>query len=94
MIKIGNILIEPNDISSIHRDMKPPISDKDRGFEVVQIIYKSGVVKNITTAEIGLSYFEFIDELLKSQERYESNKILRMLTAINTMQNGKSTSNS
>ena len=74
--------------------MKQPISDRDRGFEVVQIIYKSGVVKNITTAEIGLSYFEFIDELLKSQERYESNKILRMLTAINTMQNGQSISNS
>lgn len=89
MIKIGNMLIDPNDISSIHRDMKPTLSDKERGFCVIQLIYKNGVVKNITTAEIGInSYDEFISEFLKQDEKKETDHIFRLMTAIKSMNNG------
>ena len=63
MIKVGNILIDPNDISSIHLDMKttPPVSNHERGCQVIQVVYKSGVVKNFSSAEIGMSYNDFIE---------------------------------
>ena len=87
MIKIGNILINPSDISSVHRDLKAPISDRDRGFDVIQIVYKNGVVKNFTSAEIGMSYIDFIKEFLKNQEKEESDKIFRIIAAIKSMSN-------
>lgn len=88
MIKVGNILIDPNDISSIHLDMKStPTSDRDRGFHIIQIIYKSGVVKNFTSAEIGMSYRDFINAFVEIQEKEESNKIFRMVAAIKSAQN-------
>lgn len=87
MIKIGNILINPSDISSVHCDLKAPISDRDRGFDVIQIVYKNGVVKNFTSAEIGMSYIDFIKEFLKNQEKEESDKIFRMMAAIKSMSN-------
>jgi hypothetical protein len=85
MIKVGNILIDPNDISSIHRDLKTldPRNDKTRGFDVIQIIYKNGVVKNFTSVEVGMSYNDFIDSFMKIKEKDEVNTILRTLTAIN-----------
>lgn len=85
MIKVGNILIDPNDISSIHRDLKTldPYNDKTRGLDVIQIIYKNGVVKNFTSAEVGMSYNDFIDSFIKIKEKDEVNTILRTLTAIN-----------
>lgn len=85
MIKVGNILIDPNDISSIHRDLKTldPHNDKTRGLDVIQIIYKNGVVKNFTSAEVGMSYNDFIDSFMKIKEKDEVNTILRTLTAIN-----------
>lgn len=57
MIKVGNILIDPNDISSIHLDKTSSCTHKDRGN---QIIYKNGVVKNFIDKELGMSYDEFI----------------------------------
>lgn len=88
MIKVGNILIDPNDISSIHLDMKPtPTSDRDRGFHHIQIIYKSGVVKNFTSAEVGMSYSDFINSFMEIQEKEESDKIFRMIAAIKSAQN-------
>ena len=88
MIKVGNILIDPNDISSIHLDMKPtPTSDRDRGFYHIQIIYKSGVVKNFTSAEIGMSYSDFVNSFIEIQEKAESDRIFRMIAAIKSAQN-------
>jgi hypothetical protein len=49
MIKIGNILINPEDISSIHEELKPTTDVKFRGTQIIQIIYKNGVVKNFTS---------------------------------------------
>ena len=89
MIKVGNILIDPNDISSIHRDMKSPDSydNKSRGIQVIQIIYKNGVVKNFTSPEIGMSYNDFIDTFIKIKEKEESDRIFRMMAAIKSASN-------
>ena len=85
MIKVGNILINPNDISSIHRDLKTldPYNNKTRGIDVIQVIYKNGVVKNFTSTELGMSYNDFIDSFMQIKEKDEVNTILRTLTAIN-----------
>lgn len=89
MIKVGNILINPDDISSIHRDQqKAPSDNRMRGYELIQIIYKSGVVKNITSFELGMSYTEFVDALLTEAKKRDDNRILRTLTAIKSMTNG------
>ena len=89
MIKVGNILIDPNDISSIHQDLKPQDSynNKTRGLQVIQVIYKNGVVKNFTSAEIGMSYDDFIKTLLDKQDKEETDRIFRMMAALKSVQN-------
>ena len=89
MIKVGNILIDPNDISSMHQDLKTldTGNPKTRGFHVIQVIYKNGVVKNFTSAEIGMSYNDFIDSFMKIKEKDESDKIFRMMAAIKSATN-------
>ena len=84
MIKVGNILIDPNDISSVHREMKSvhPVSNP-----TIQIIYKNGVVKNFTSAEIGMSYEDFITTLLSNQDKEETDRIFRMMAALKSIQN-------
>lgn len=82
MIKVGNILIEPNDISSIHQELKYNINDRTRGVETIQIIYKNGVVKNFTSAEIGMPYEDFINSFLKIKEKEETDRIFRMMVAL------------
>ena len=84
MIKVGNILIDPNDISSIHKEMKSvhPVSNP-----TIQIIYKNGVVKNFTSAEIGMSYEDFITTLLSNQDKEETDRIFRMMAALKSVQN-------
>ena len=84
MIKVGNILIDPNDISSIHLDMKttPPVSNHERGFQVIQVVYKSGVVKNFSSAEIGMSYHDFINAFmpeLAPKAKTEKSKMFQAL---------------
>ena len=88
MIKVGKILINPEDISSVHEDMRYEADNKMRGIQYIQIIYKSGVVKNITSSEIGMSYTAFIEELMKLKEKDEDNKIFRFMAAIKSMNNG------
>jgi hypothetical protein len=89
MIKVGKILIDPNDISRIRLNMtSTPVSDRDRGFHIIQIIYKNGVVKNFTSAEIGMSYSEFIDSFLKIKEKEETDRIFRIMAAIKSANNG------
>lgn len=84
MIKVGNILINPNDISSVHKEMKSvhPVSN-----QTIQIIYKNGVVKNFTSAEIGMSYEDFITTLLSNQDKEETDRIFRMMAALKSVQN-------
>lgn len=78
MIKIGNMLISPDDISSIHQDTTTRI----------QIIYKNGVVKNFSKDEIGLSYSEFINEFIRISKKRETDKIFRLITALKSTSNG------
>lgn len=88
MIKVGKILINPEDISSVHEEVKYQADSKMRGIQTIQIIYKSGVVKNITSQEIGMSYNAFIEELIKLKEKDEDNRIFRFMAAIKSMNNG------
>lgn len=89
MIRVGNMLINPDDISSIHLDRKTldPTNDRTRGFHVIQIIYKSGVVKNITSAEVGMSYNDFIDALMKATAKRDDDKIFRLMAAVKSINN-------
>lgn len=88
MIKVGKMLINPDDISSVHEEIRYQTDIKTRGIQTIQIIYKSGVVKNINSQEIGMSYNDFINELMKLKEKDEDNKIFRLMAAIKSMNNG------
>ena len=76
MIKIGNILIDPNSIVTV-------LNDKD----AIQIIYKNGVVKNFAPSSIGIPYTQFIDELIELSEKKEDRKLLKLLTMLNNCKN-------
>ena len=88
MIKVGKMLINPEDISSVHEEIKYQADPKMRGIQTIQIIYTSGVVKNITSQEIGMGYNDFIEELMKLKEKDEDNRIFRFMAAIKSMNNG------
>ena len=82
MIKIGKILIDPNSVDTILKDFKSSLY-KDKGLFNVQIIYKSGVVKNIPSCDLDMSYDEFLDKFIKYSKQAEDTKILRIMAAIN-----------
>ena len=88
MIKVGKILINPDDISSVHEDIRYPEDTRMRGIQHIQIIYKSGVVKNISSQEIGMGYTAFIEKLMELKEKDEDNRIFRFMAAIKSMNNG------
>lgn len=88
MIKIGNILIDPNSIDTVLMENKGPVPNKERGFEHIQIIYKSGVVKNFLSSELGIPYNEFIDTLMAEIKKAEDRKLLRIMTAVNQTTHG------
>ena len=88
MIKVGNILLDPNDISSVHQDLKTPVFDeKRRGVQVIQIIYKNGVVKNFTSTEIGMNCSDFIDKVLEETKKSEDSHILKLMAAVKSLSN-------
>lgn len=76
MIKIGNILIDPNSIVTV-------LKDKD----AIQIIYKNGVVTSLSENTIGISYPQFINELIELSEKKEDKKLLKLLTMLNNYKN-------
>ena len=85
MIRIGNILINPEDISSVHEEMKSvhPVPN-----QTIQIIYKNGVVKNYTSQEIGMSYNDFINALMELKDKEETDRIFRFMAALKSVNNG------
>lgn len=87
MIRIGNILINPFDISSIHEELKPTTDVKFRGIQIIQIIYKNGVVKNFTSQEIGMSYLDFIEYFMKECEKQKENELFKKLIAVKSLNN-------
>lgn len=82
MIKIGNILINPEGIDTILQIKK----DSSSNCQIIQIIYKSGVVKNISSEELGLSYDKFIEEFINTSIKTEDKKLLKLIAALK--QNG------
>lgn len=82
MIRIGNILIDPNSVDTIVREYKNR-PDKERGYDIIQVIYKSGVVKNFTSAEIGLSFNELLDQFTEITNKQEDTKLLKLITMLN-----------
>jgi sulfatase maturation enzyme AslB (radical SAM superfamily) len=87
MLKIGNILINPEDISSVHEELKYHSDLKMEGIQIIQIIYKNGVVKNYTSQEIGMNYSDFINTLLELKNKEETNRIFRLMTALKSINN-------
>jgi len=88
MIRIGNILINPDDISSVHEDLRYQSDPKMRGIQTIQIIYKNGVVKNYTSQEIGMSYNNFINALMELKDKEETDRIFRFMAALKSVNNG------
>ena len=88
MIKVGKMLINPEDISSVHEELKYQSDPKMRGIQTIQIIYKNGVVKNYTSQEIGMSYNDFLNALMELKDKEESDRIFRFMAAIKSMNNG------
>lgn len=87
MIRIGNILINPEDISSIHEELKSITDVKFRGIQIIQIIYKNGVVKNFTSQEIGMSYLDFVEHFMKECEKQKENELFKKLIALKSLNN-------
>lgn len=87
MIRIGNILINPEDISSVHEDLRYQSDPKMRGIQTIQIIYKNGVVKNYTSQEIGMSYNDFLNALMELKDKEESDRIFRFMAALKSINN-------
>lgn len=85
MIRIGNILIDPFDISSIHEELKSTTDVKFKGTQIIQIIYKNGVVKNFTEQEIGMSYLDFIEYFMKECEKQKENELFKKLIAVKSL---------
>lgn len=88
MIKIGKILINPDDISSIHEEIKSVTDVKLKGIQIIQIIYKNGVIKNFNSQEIGMSYSEFIEQFMKESEKRETDRIFKTIIGLNSLNNG------
>lgn len=87
MIRIGNMLINPEDISSVHEDLRYQSDPKMRGIQTIQIIYKNGVVKNYTSQEIGMSYQDFINSLMKLKDKEETDRVFRFMAALKSINN-------
>lgn len=87
MIRIGNILINPEDISSVHEDLRYQSDPKMRGIQTIQIIYKNGVVKNYTSQEIGMSYNDFLNALMELKEKEETDRLFRFMAALKSINN-------
>lgn len=85
MIRIGNILINPEDVSSVHEDLRYQSDPKMRGIQTIQIIYKNGVVKNYTSQEIGMSYNDFINALMELKDKEETDRIFRFMAALKSI---------
>lgn len=87
MVKIGNILINPFDISSIHNELKLANDVKYKDTQIIQIVYKNGVVKNFTSQEIGMSYLDFIEHFMKECEKQKENELFKKLIAVKSLNN-------
>jgi hypothetical protein len=86
MIKVGNILIDYDSIDTV---LPTFTTSEKRGIDNIQIIYKSGVIKNVKSYEIGMSCNDFMNALEKEHSK-EANKYLFKMLAM--FQNGNTPS--
>ena len=84
MIKIGNILIDYDSIDTV---LKTVPADRERGVEYIQVIYKSGVVKNIKSYELGMGCNEFIETLEKEHAKEADKQLLKLMAMFNNKAN-------
>ncbi len=83
MIKVGKILIDFDSIVSIN---PAPKWEDD---EVAQIVFKGGLIKSYTLKDMGLTYDEFIDKILKTNQQKEDTKLLKIVTFLGNAKNNK-----
>lgn len=81
MIKVGNILIDPKQVELVTEEYG--YADNQKAIPFVIITFKSGAIRQIPSNQLGLSYQEFIDQLLKLQQQSEDKKLLKLMTALN-----------
>lgn len=84
MIKVGNILIDYDSIDTVIRTTP---ADREQGVEYIQVIYKSGVVKNIKSYELGMSYKEFMKTLEKEHSKASDKQLLKLMAMFNNKVN-------
>lgn len=81
MIKVGNILVDPKQVELVTEEYG--YADSQKAIPFVVITFKSGATRQIPSEQIGLSYQEFIDQLLKLQQQSEDKKLLKLMTVLN-----------
>lgn len=81
MIKVGNILVDPKQVELVAEEYG--YADNQKAAPFVVITFKSGATRQIPSEQIGLSYQEFIDQLLKLQQQSEDKKLLKLMTVLN-----------
>lgn len=86
-------MIDPDSIDTIllenvAKEYKGNVPDKVRGTAYIQIIYKSGVVKNFVFSEIGMSYDDFLDAIEQETKKAENKKLFKILAALKSNDNG------
>ncbi len=79
MLKIGKILIDYDSIATIVQDF----NKNEQGVEVIQIVYKNGVVKNFRSNEIGMNYEMFIKTLEDIKQKEEDKHLLKLSVLFN-----------
>lgn len=81
LMKIGNILLDPNEVVSVS---KTHTNDPNDSYNI-QIVYKNGVVKNFKLYEIVLDYDTFVNTLLELQEKLNDDHLLRLMIISQSM---------
>ncbi len=78
MIKVGNILIDYDSVATVTRSF----SRNERGVEIIQIVYKNGVVKNFLSNEIGMNYDQFTKELETIHSKESDKYLFKIMTML------------
>lgn len=87
MIKIGKILIDPTGIDTIL-----PHKDATYG-PMIQIIYKSGVVKNIPESRAEIKYSNFLEDFIKASKKAEDVNLIKTVLAVQQQIENANTNN-
>lgn len=84
MIKVGNILIDYDSIDTVLRVVP---ADREQGVDYIQVIYKSGIVKNIKSYELGMSCNEFMKALEEEHSKASDKQFLKLMAMFSNKAN-------